>query len=88
MRFFDRLAPDHETSGLPRLGAKMREAEKVERLGLSQPQLFTVLDRMATKADQPVLGWVQGQFELLHPFLQIQQKLLRLSFMLKADQLI
>ena len=82
----DCLAPDDETSGLPRLRAEVRKAEKVERLGFPQPQPLAFFDRVATKADQPGLSRVQGQVELAHPFLQILQKLLRLSFMLEADQ--
>ena len=80
----DRLATDNETSGLPRLRAKVRKAEKIERLGFSEPQPFAFFDRVATKADQPGLARVQGQLELAHPFLQILQERSRLSLMLKA----
>src|SRR5579859_7555813 len=63
----------------------MREAEKVERLGLSLSKFLTLLGRVATEADQPGFRRVQCQFEVTHSFLQIMQESLRLVLMLEAD---
>src|SRR5579859_4896485 len=63
----------------------MREAEKVEWLGLSLSKFLTLLGRVATEADQPGFRRVQCQFELTHSFLQIMQESLRLMLMLEAN---
>ena len=63
----------------------MREAEKVERLGLSLSKVLTLLGRVATKADQPGFRRVQCQFELSHSFLQVMQESLRFMLVLEAD---
>jgi len=47
----------------------VREAEKVEGFRLSLSARRTLFGRVATKADQPGLVWVQSQFERTHPLM-------------------
>ena len=67
----------------------MREAEEVESFRLPLPSLFAFPGRVATKADQPGLSWMQRQFELAQTFLQILQERSGFTLMLKAgDEII
>jgi hypothetical protein len=47
----------------------VREAEKVEGFRLSLSAHLALLGRIATKADQPDLVWLQSQFERAHPLM-------------------
>src|SRR5271166_4380845 len=80
----DRFAPNYERPVPFRSRAEMREAEKVERLWLPLPSLFAVSGRVAAKADQPGLGWMQRQLELAQTFLQVLQERPGLVLVLKA----
>src|SRR5690349_24932966 len=81
MRFLTVLRP---MTNEPRL----RDRVKCFRLPLIKPR--TLLYRMAAKADQPGLVWVQRQFERAQSFVQIMHErlCLMLMLMLEADDLI
>jgi hypothetical protein len=61
------------------------KAQKVERFGLPLSKPFTLLCRVAAKADQPGLVQVQRQFERAQSLEQVVQKGLCLMLMLEAD---
>jgi len=63
----------------------MREAEEVEGFGLPLSKSLALLDRMATKADQPGFRRMQGQIEQTQSLLEVVKERPRLMLMLKAD---
>ena len=63
----------------------MREAEEVESFWLPLSKPLPLLDRMATKADQPGFRRVQGQIEQTQPLLEVFEERSCLIFMLEAD---
>ena len=83
----DRLAPDDETSGFSRLGAESaRSLRKSNVSGFPSPSFSRSLIAWRPKRISRVFCGCKANSNFAHPFLQILQKLLRLSLMLKADQ--
>jgi hypothetical protein len=76
--------PQHRKPSLTRLPTDMREAKKVEGLGLSLSTPLTVLCRVAAKLDQARLLWMQFQTKSGNSLRKFCQELLRFLSMLEA----
>src|SRR5205807_9651175 len=73
--FADRLPQHRVHSVAPLLHADMREAEKVECLGLPFSTPLPVVDRKRTKFQQPRFLGMQFQVELPHSFREFRPEL-------------
>ena len=73
--FLDRPSSHDEAATPVLLGADVREAQEVERVGLAPLTLPPVLVGEPTELQQPCLVGVQAQAKLLHPALEIGQEL-------------
>jgi hypothetical protein len=83
--FADRL-PQHRTHSVaPLLRADMREAEKVECLGLPFSTPLPVVDRKRTKFQQPRFLGMQLQVELPHSLGEFRPKLVGIRFALESN---
>jgi len=78
--FADRLPQHRVHSVAPLLHADMREAEKVECLGLPFFTPSPVLDRKRTKFQQPRFLGMQCQVELPHSFGEFRPELFGIRF--------
>src|SRR5467141_886159 len=83
--FADRLPQHRVHSVAPLLHADMREAEKVECLGLPFSTPLPVVDRKRTKFQQPRFLGMQFQVELLHSFRKLRPKLIGIRFALESN---
>src|SRR5882724_6018162 len=78
--------PQHRIHSIaPLLHADMREAEKVECLGLPFSTPLPVVDRKRTKFQQPRFLGMQFQVELLHSFRKLRPKLIGIRFALESN---
>jgi hypothetical protein len=82
--FADRLPQHRVHSVAPLLHADMREAEKVECLGLPFSTPLPVVDRKRAKFQQPRFLGMQFQVELSHSFRKFSPKLIGIRFAVKA----
>jgi hypothetical protein len=67
--------PQHCKPSLTRLPTDVREAKKVEGLGLSLSTPLTVLCRVATELDQARLLWMQFQTKSAKSLPKLRQEL-------------
>src|SRR5437879_6130481 len=83
--FADRLPQHRVHSVAPLLHADMREAEKVECLGLPFSTPLPVVDRKRTKFQQPRFLGMQFQVELPHSFREFRPELFGIRFALESN---
>ena len=83
----DRLALHHKVP-IPLLSADVREAEKVERLGLAFSSSFPVALGKLSELNPARLVWVQFQPELSQPLPEVLQETVYFSPMLKPEDII
>src|SRR6184192_1775573 len=83
--FADRLPQHRVHSVAPLLHADMREAEKVECLGLPFSTPLPVVDRKRTKFQQPRFLGIQFQVELPHSFREFRPELFGIRFALESN---
>src|SRR5437667_320314 len=83
--FADRLPQHRVHSVAPLLHADMREAEKVECLGLPFSTPLPVVDRKRTKFQQPRFLGMQFQVELPHSFREFRPELFGIPFALESN---
>ncbi len=83
--FADRLPQHRVHSVAPLLHADMREAEKVECLGLPFSASLPVVDRKRTKFQQPRFLGMQFQVELPHSFGEFRPELFGIRFALESN---
>src|SRR5713101_1447252 len=82
--FAYRLPQHREPSIAPLLHTDMREAKKVERLGLPFSTPLPAVDRIRTELQQPRLLGMQFQVELPHSFRKFRPKLIGIRFAVEA----
>src|SRR5437879_1724920 len=79
-------SPQHRVHSVaPLLHADMREAEKVECLGLPFSTPLPVVDRKRTKFQQPRFLGMQFQVELPHSFREFRPELFGIPFALESN---
>ena len=83
--FADRLPQHRVHSVAPLLHADMREAEKVECLGLPFSTPLPVVDRKRTKFQQPRFLGMQLQVELPHSLGEFRPELFGIRFALESN---
>src|SRR6266478_3398050 len=83
--FADRLPQHRVHSVAPLLHADMREAEKVECLGLPFSTPLPVVDRKRTKFQQPRFLGMQCQVELPHSLREFRPELFGIRFALESN---
>jgi hypothetical protein len=79
----NRDAPEPEAP-VPRLSAKMREAEKIDRLRPAEPTCRSPSGSVPPEFDQPRLVRMQLQVELREPLAKVGEKPLRIGLLLEA----
>jgi hypothetical protein len=84
LAFLDRSPPDREVP-VPPLRAIVREAEEIERLGLSETTLRPLLSGEPPEADQARLLGVEREAELDQALLQVFPEALGVGLMLKPQ---
>ena len=82
----NRLPKHRESTITPLLPADVREAEKVEGLGLSQSGASSIFDRERTEFDEPRLFGMQLQSKLPKSLGQLRVKSLGIRSVLKSEE--
>jgi hypothetical protein len=75
---------EHGELAVSRLGADMREAEKVERLGFSSSTHCSIRRRKTTEFEHPCLSAMQFQAEPCEPLAQLDKEPLGFEAMLES----